>query len=117
MSVDGGPVEPNALRVTHVCCRENGEWKIVHRHGGHRRSKQGSVALARTSDAGPLSMWDLDGLRKFGERGGDIRRVEPAAGDPLGSVQSERSHEDAQSVEELSLPLVEQLVRPVDDGS
>ena len=31
----------------------------------------GSVALARTSDAGPLSMWDLDGLRKFGERGGE----------------------------------------------
>ncbi len=32
-SVDGGPVEPSTLRVTHVYRRENGEWKIVHRHG------------------------------------------------------------------------------------
>ncbi len=32
VSVDGRPVN-NALRVTHVYRRENGEWKIVHRHG------------------------------------------------------------------------------------
>jgi ketosteroid isomerase-like protein len=32
-SQDGGPVEPSTLRVTHVYRRENGEWKIVHRHG------------------------------------------------------------------------------------
>jgi ketosteroid isomerase-like protein len=32
-SVDGGPVEPHTLRVTHVYRREDGEWKIVHRHG------------------------------------------------------------------------------------
>jgi ketosteroid isomerase-like protein len=31
-SVDGGPVTSNTLRVTHVYRRENGEWKIVHRH-------------------------------------------------------------------------------------
>lgn len=31
-SLDGGPVQPFALRVTHVYRRENGEWKIVHRH-------------------------------------------------------------------------------------
>lgn len=30
---EGGPVRPNRLRVTHVYRRENGEWKIVHRHG------------------------------------------------------------------------------------
>ena len=34
-SVDGGPPEPNTLRVTHVYRREDGEWKIVHRHGDH----------------------------------------------------------------------------------
>ena len=34
-SVDGGPVAPNTLRVTHVYRREDGEWKIVHRHGDH----------------------------------------------------------------------------------
>ena len=33
VSLDGGPVEPNTLRVTHVYRREDGEWKIVHRHG------------------------------------------------------------------------------------
>ena len=31
-SVDHGPIEPTVLRVTHVYRRENGEWKIVHRH-------------------------------------------------------------------------------------
>jgi ketosteroid isomerase-like protein len=33
VSVDGAPVEPYTLRVTHVYRREQGEWKIVHRHG------------------------------------------------------------------------------------
>lgn len=32
-SLDGGAVEPSTLRVTHIYRRENGEWKIVHRHG------------------------------------------------------------------------------------
>jgi ketosteroid isomerase-like protein len=31
-SMDGGPVEPITLRVTHVYRREDGEWKVVHRH-------------------------------------------------------------------------------------
>jgi ketosteroid isomerase-like protein len=30
---DDGAVESVTLRVTHVYRRENGEWKIVHRHG------------------------------------------------------------------------------------
>jgi len=32
-SIDGGPVAPMTVRVTHVYRRENGEWRIVHRHG------------------------------------------------------------------------------------
>jgi len=32
-SYDGGPVQPAVLRVTHVYRREDGEWRIVHRHG------------------------------------------------------------------------------------
>jgi len=32
-SLLGGPVESATLRVTHIYRRENGEWKIVHRHG------------------------------------------------------------------------------------
>jgi ketosteroid isomerase-like protein len=31
-SMDGGPIQPVTLRVTHVYRREDGEWKIVHRH-------------------------------------------------------------------------------------
>lgn len=31
-SVDGGPVESLTLRVTHIYRRENGDWKLVHRH-------------------------------------------------------------------------------------
>jgi ketosteroid isomerase-like protein len=33
VSKEGGPVEPHALRVTHVYRRENGVWRVVHRHG------------------------------------------------------------------------------------
>ncbi len=32
-SVRGGPAEPYTLRVTHVYRREQGEWRVVHRHG------------------------------------------------------------------------------------
>jgi ketosteroid isomerase-like protein len=32
-SMDSGPIAPLTLRVTHVYRREDGEWKIVHRHG------------------------------------------------------------------------------------
>ena len=31
-SLDGGPVGPGELRVTHVYRREDAEWRIVHRH-------------------------------------------------------------------------------------
>ena len=32
VSVDGGPMEPVTLRVTHIYHRENGDWRLVHRH-------------------------------------------------------------------------------------
>jgi ketosteroid isomerase-like protein len=32
VSVDGGPVRPWKLRVTHIYRREDDQWKIVHRH-------------------------------------------------------------------------------------
>lgn len=32
-SIDGGPAEAYTLRVTHIYRREDGEWRIVHRHG------------------------------------------------------------------------------------
>jgi ketosteroid isomerase-like protein len=33
VSLDGAPVDPYTLRVTQVYRREDGQWKIVHRHG------------------------------------------------------------------------------------
>jgi ketosteroid isomerase-like protein len=33
VSIDGVPVEPYTLRVTQVYRREDGSWKVVHRHG------------------------------------------------------------------------------------
>ena|SRR5215204_373646 len=32
-SVNGAPAAPYTLRVTTIFCREDGEWKVVHRHG------------------------------------------------------------------------------------
>ena len=46
-SVDGGPITPNVLRVTHVYRRENDEWKIVHRHGDHLPIDQSAAAPDR----------------------------------------------------------------------
>ncbi|MFN2489490.1 MAG: nuclear transport factor 2 family protein [Actinomycetota bacterium] len=47
-SRDGGPVTPNRIRATHVCRRENGEWKIVHRHGDGLSSDHRPPAVAPT---------------------------------------------------------------------
>jgi ketosteroid isomerase-like protein len=33
VSIAGGPAKERAIRVTHVYRREDGEWRIVHRHG------------------------------------------------------------------------------------
>jgi ketosteroid isomerase-like protein len=44
VSRDGGPARRNRLRVTHVYRRENGEWKIVHRHGDGLESEQAPSA-------------------------------------------------------------------------
>ncbi|HJP66285.1 MAG TPA: nuclear transport factor 2 family protein [Actinomycetota bacterium] len=32
VSMDGGPMQPYVLRITHVYRREGGEWKVVHEH-------------------------------------------------------------------------------------
>jgi ketosteroid isomerase-like protein len=47
-SMDGAPVEPWTLRVTHLYRREDGEWKIVHRHADHVPTDQTSPAEAST---------------------------------------------------------------------
>ncbi len=49
VSIDGVPAEPYTLRVTHVYRRENGEWKIVHRHGDYPPIDQSLPAEASTT--------------------------------------------------------------------
>jgi ketosteroid isomerase-like protein len=39
-SINGGPVKPMTVRVTHGYRREEGEWKIVHRHGDSTPAEQ-----------------------------------------------------------------------------
>lgn len=43
-SVDGGPARPLTIRVTHVYRREDGVWKIVHRHGDWAPFDEGPAA-------------------------------------------------------------------------
>lgn len=33
VSLDGGPKREQTLRVTHIYRRENGQWRLAHRHG------------------------------------------------------------------------------------
>jgi ketosteroid isomerase-like protein len=45
VSIGGVPAEPYTLRVTHVYRRENGEWKIAHRHADHADSSGRPLSL------------------------------------------------------------------------
>jgi ketosteroid isomerase-like protein len=49
LSVGGGPVQPLITRATHVYRREDGEWKIVHRHSDQPPIGSGPPAQASTS--------------------------------------------------------------------
>lgn len=53
VALDGGPVEPSLLRVTHVYRREDGDWKIVHRHGDRLRADQPPPAAGMASPRAP----------------------------------------------------------------
>ena len=48
-SIHGRPAEPITVRVTHVYRRENGEWKIVHRHGDSAPVDQSPPVQAPTT--------------------------------------------------------------------
>lgn len=45
VSVDGKPVDPYTLRVTHIYRREDGEWKIVHRHADNFQTDQAPLTF------------------------------------------------------------------------
>jgi ketosteroid isomerase-like protein len=51
VSVDGVPIQPYTLRVTQVYRREEGEWKVVHRHGDHISIDQGQPLPGEASTA------------------------------------------------------------------
>jgi ketosteroid isomerase-like protein len=51
VSVNGVPVEPYTLRVTQVYRREDGEWKVVHRHGDQISFDQGQSLPGEASTA------------------------------------------------------------------
>lgn len=48
-SVNGAPPEPYMLRVTTVFRREDGEWRIVHRHGDSLASQAAAGMVERLS--------------------------------------------------------------------
>jgi ketosteroid isomerase-like protein len=48
-SIDGRPAAPMTVRVTHVYRREDGEWKIVHRHGDSAPIDQRPAAQGSTT--------------------------------------------------------------------
>jgi ketosteroid isomerase-like protein len=43
VSWDGDPLDPYVLRVTHAYRREQGEWKIAHRHADSLSADQGPL--------------------------------------------------------------------------
>jgi len=51
VSIDGAPVAPFTLRVTHLYRREDGEWKVVHRHADRPPTGQPPRADASTEQA------------------------------------------------------------------
>ena len=50
VSLDGGPVTPTRLRVTQIYRREDGEWRVVHRHGDHDQAFDAAAAAAERAD-------------------------------------------------------------------
>jgi ketosteroid isomerase-like protein len=54
-AVGDGPAEPYTVRVTHIYRRENGEWKIVHRHGDLAPPDQSPPAEEVTMMSGTAS--------------------------------------------------------------
>ncbi len=48
-SVNGAPAQPYILRVTTIFRREDGDWKVVHRHGDALASNSAAEIVKRPS--------------------------------------------------------------------
>ena len=53
--LEDGAVQPQTVRVTHVYRREEGEWKIVHRHGSLVPQEASTMTDASGSEAATAS--------------------------------------------------------------
>ena len=51
-SINGAEPKPYVLRATTIFRRENGEWKIVHRHGDALAAESGAIVGRLTPPAG-----------------------------------------------------------------
>jgi ketosteroid isomerase-like protein len=51
-SVNGAPPEPYTLRVTTVFRREDGQWRVVHRHGDSPKSVAGHALAGQLQASG-----------------------------------------------------------------
>ena len=66
-SMDGGPVQPTTLRVTHLYRREDGEWKTVHRHADPPQPAR-SVPPTRRRSRRTARTWSVLGPHGIGSR-------------------------------------------------
>jgi ketosteroid isomerase-like protein len=57
MSIDGDPARPNVIRVTHIYRREDGQWKIVHRHGTLSETSAPPADPTAPNAAGQPARW------------------------------------------------------------
>jgi hypothetical protein len=60
-SIGGGPVEPVTLRVTQVYRREEGEWRLVHRHADPGPGGDSGVDHLRAAMLSPIGDDTPDG--------------------------------------------------------
>jgi quercetin dioxygenase-like cupin family protein/ketosteroid isomerase-like protein len=70
-SIAGRAVEPVTVRVTHIYRREDGEWKIVHRHADNPGYEQNSHPFISAPGGGQTVKNPAGGALRFNARGAE----------------------------------------------